>query len=129
MLREAVSELEQFSDKLEIERELKFTQRLGKYPHEYHGSVRTGVLANLLEKDKGEEVFWFEVLKKDEKTNVTFSTKTPIRHELNLRAYKSLLLNKLCDTLKIGGIDPIGIKLELLQNTLPINSEIYCDGR
>ena len=31
MLREAVSELGIFSDKLEIEHELKFTQRLGKY--------------------------------------------------------------------------------------------------
>ena len=129
MLREAVAELEQFSNKLEIERELKFTQRLRKYPYEYHSSVRTGVLANLLGKDKGEEVFWFEVLKKDEKTNGTFSIKTPSRHELNLRAYKSLLLDKLCDTLKISGIDLVGIKLELIQNTLPINSEIYCGSR
>ena len=41
----------------------------------------------------------------------------------------SLLLDKLCDTLRISGIDFVGIKLELLQNTLPINSEIYCGGR
>ncbi|MPZ06840.1 MAG: hypothetical protein GEU26_10590 [Nitrososphaeraceae archaeon] len=126
MLRESFSELEHFSNKLEIERELKFTQRLRKPVYEYHSSVRTGILANLLEKDKGEEVFWFEVIQKDNTTNKAFSIKTPTQHELNLRAYKCLLLDKLYDTLEITGIDLIGIRLELLQNTLPINSETYC---
>jgi len=39
---------------------LKFTQRLKKYPDEYKGHVRTGILAKLLDKDKGELIYWYE---------------------------------------------------------------------
>jgi hypothetical protein len=125
MLKTAFSELEQFCNKLEIGRELKFTQRLGKLSNEYHGSVRAGILAKLLEKDKGDEVYWFEVTHRDNKTDKAFSTTVPTLSEINYRAYKHLLLDKLHNTLEIAGLDVNGIRLELLQNTLPIDSELY----
>ena len=32
------------------------------YAHEYNEHVRTGVLAKLLDKDKGDLVYWYETL-------------------------------------------------------------------
>lgn len=86
ILREAVFELENVicmsSDS--IEKELKYTQRLKKYPHEYAKSVRTGILGVLLKKDKGEEVYWFETNCKDNYTNSNFSISVPTSKTLNL---------------------------------------------
>jgi hypothetical protein len=53
MIREAYDELD--GDSINVEEELKFTQRLKKYPDEYK-VVRTRILAKLLGKDKGDLV-------------------------------------------------------------------------
>jgi hypothetical protein len=36
------------------ELDMKYSQRLKKYQHEYKEHVRTGVLARMLDKDKGD---------------------------------------------------------------------------
>jgi DNA polymerase, archaea type len=58
MIQEAYDEL--YSDCINVAEELKFTQRLMKYPDEYKDRVRTGKLAKLLGKDKGDLVYWYE---------------------------------------------------------------------
>jgi hypothetical protein len=58
MIEEAYDELD--GSRINPEQELKFTQRLKKYPDEYKGHVRTGILAKLLDKDKGDLVYWYE---------------------------------------------------------------------
>ncbi len=107
-----------------IENELRFTQRLKKYPREYSKGVRTGVLGMILGKDKGEEVYWYETICKDENTNGTFSTSIPSKENLNIDHYKRMLHDKLKDTLKIVGLD--GVVSKVLSGkqykTLPIDS-------
>jgi hypothetical protein len=44
------------------ELDMKYTQRLKKYQHEYEEHVRTGVLARILDKDKGDLVYWYETI-------------------------------------------------------------------
>ena len=45
-----------------IEKELKFSQKLKKYPQMNITKVSgAGVLGRLLGKDKGEEVYWYEI--------------------------------------------------------------------
>jgi DNA polymerase, archaea type len=124
MLREAVFELENVicNSSNSIEKELKYTHRLKKYPQDYVKSVRTGILGRLLEKDKGEEVYWFETNCKDKDTGGNFSISVPTLEDLNLQQYKHLLLDKLKDTLEISNFDITGITLELLKKTLPMNS-------
>jgi hypothetical protein len=57
ILEESFFELEEVicKNKKKIEQELKFSQRLKKYAYEYKENVRTGVLAGLLNKDRGED--------------------------------------------------------------------------
>lgn len=123
MLKEAIFELENVicSSSNNIEKELKFTQRLKKYPHEYVKSVRTGILGRLLGREKGEEVYWYETNRKDGDTGGKFSITPPTAENLNLLQYKLLLLDKLKDTLKIADMDVEGIRLETLKKTLPID--------
>ena len=56
----AFSELDNGNFNAEID--LKYTHRLKKHIHEYagHVPVRTGVIAKLLGKDKGDLVYWYE---------------------------------------------------------------------
>ncbi len=124
MLQEAVFDLENvICESLgSIEKELKYTQRLKKYPQDYVKSVRTGILGRLLEKDKGEEVYWFETNCKDKDTGDNFSISVPTLEALNLQQYKHLFLDKLKDTLEISNFDITGISLEILKKTLPMNS-------
>jgi hypothetical protein len=124
ILKESFFELENVicTSKNSIEKELKFTQRLKKYPHEYAKGVRPGILGKLLEKDKGEQVHWFETNAKDKETGGYFSIVTPLYENINLQAYKNLLLDKLKDTLEISGFDAVAIKQEIINRTLPINS-------
>lgn len=124
LLKESVFELENVicSSSNNIEKELKFTQRLKKNPDEYIKSVRTGVLGRLLGRDRGEEVYWYETIHKDRDTGGNFSITTPIVGNLNLHQYKCLLLDKLKDTLEIANMDIEGIRLEILKKTLPIDS-------
>ena len=58
MIQEAYDELE--SGRINSPEELKFTQRLKFHSYEYKDHVRTGVLAKLLNKDKGDLVHWYE---------------------------------------------------------------------
>ena len=43
-----------------VAEELKFTQRLKKYPYEYKVNPRIRDLAELLDKDKSDLVYWYE---------------------------------------------------------------------
>jgi DNA polymerase I len=124
LLHEAIFELEHIISKSQskIEKELKFTQRLQKYPSEYAKGVRTGVLGRILGKDKGEEVYWFETKSKDKDTDGNFSVIVPSYEILNLQRYKSMLLDKLKDTLEIAGFNIEDIKLDILKRTMSMNS-------
>jgi DNA polymerase elongation subunit (family B) len=126
LLKEAIFDLEHIicKSQSDIEQQLKYIQRLKKYPHEYNENVRTGVLGRLLGKDKGQEVYWFETRCKDKHTGGNFSVIVPRSENLNLVHYKSMLLNKLKDTLEIADFDISGIRLEILKKILPIESYI-----
>ena len=63
MIQEAYDELD--CDRINVVEELKFTQRLTKYPDEYTDHVRTGILAKLLDKDKGDLVYWYKTYEKE----------------------------------------------------------------
>ncbi len=124
MITEAVCELESVICKSQtiIEKELKFTQRLKKYPDEYKKGVRTGVLGRLLGKDKGEEVYWYETVYKDKNTNGDFSTIVPTAENLNILQYKRLLSDKLKDTLEITGLNSTQNWFKIQNKTLTIDS-------
>lgn len=84
------------------------SNRLKKYVHEYSEHVRVGVIARLLEKDRGETIHWYETVKeiktdkKGRQKNVKgYST---IPKNVNMAFYKQFLTSKLKDTLEIAGI-------------------------
>jgi hypothetical protein len=119
MIREAYDELD--SGRIDLAEELKFTQRLKKHPDEYKDHVRTGILAKLLEKDKGDLVYWYETYTqeyvKDKqywKKKKSYSIKP---ENLNQDVYKNLLLNKLKDSLEIAGFGMDELKLQLAHAT------------
>jgi hypothetical protein len=58
MIKEAYDELD--SDPINVAEELKFTQRLELHPYEYKGHPRIRALSKLLDKDKGDLVYWYE---------------------------------------------------------------------
>jgi DNA polymerase, archaea type len=124
VLEESFYELEEVVCKSgnKIEQELKFSQRLKKFAYEYKENVRTGVLAKLLDKDKGEEVFWYEIIDEDKSTNGTFTIETPTSEMININKYKSYLINKLSDTLEVAGFNVPGLRSALIQKILPITS-------
>ncbi|MGC2573368.1 MAG: DNA polymerase domain-containing protein, partial [Candidatus Nitrosopolaris sp.] len=99
MIREAYDELD--SGCIDLAEELKFTQRLKKYPDEYKDHVRTGILAKLLHKDKGDLVYWYEtsseVYVKSKRCWKSKRDYSIYPENLNLDEYKNLLLNKLKD--------------------------------
>jgi DNA polymerase elongation subunit (family B) len=113
MLMEAFDELKEIcNDKLRVDDELKLTQRLKKHVHEYAKHIRTGVIAKLLEKDKGDIIHWYETVKeikiiKNGKHRIVkgYSVK-PIN--LHIEQYRKILLSKLKDTLEISGISLLG---------------------
>ena len=57
MIKEAFDELD--SDRISREEDLKFTQILSKDAHEYKGHSRPKILAETLDKGKGELVHWY----------------------------------------------------------------------
>src|SRR5690242_17459848 len=63
MIHEAFDELD--GGHINLEEELKFTQRLKLYPYEYKDHVRTGVIAKQLNKDKGDLIYWYETFKEE----------------------------------------------------------------
>ena len=100
--------------------------RFQLHAHEYKDHVRTGVLANLLDKDKGDLIHWYEIYhdeyvekKKSWKREKSYSVKP---ENINLEEYKHLLLNKLKDTLEITGFNMDDLKQYLLHATkVPMN--------
>ena len=119
MIQEAYDELD--CDRINVVEELKFTQRLTKYPDEYTDHVRTGILAKLLGKDKGDLVYWYETFtevyvksKQCCKKKKGYSVKP---ENLNLDGYKGLLLNKLTDSLEIAGFKMDDLRLQLSHET------------
>jgi DNA polymerase I len=110
MLREAFCDLDKgnFSPNIEM----KYTQRLKYYALEYNEHVRTGVLAKLLDKDKGDLIYWYETIPTIENDRKSFSI---IPKNLSLEKYKLLLFMKLSDTLEIAGFNILDLKSQLLQ--------------
>ena len=115
MIKEAYDELD--SGRMNVSEELKFTQRLMKYPYEYKGHPRIVELAKLLDKDKGDLVYWYETY-----TEVYVKTKQCWKKKksycvkpenLNLEEYKKLLVNKLTDSLEIAGFNMNDLRLQL----------------
>jgi hypothetical protein len=105
MIQEAYNQLD--AGHLNPEEELKFTQRLKLHSYEYKHHIRTGILAKLLGRDKGDLVHWYETYedeyvksKQSWKRKRSYSVKP---ENLNLDEYKKLLLDKLKDTLEITG--------------------------
>ena len=118
MIKEAYDELD--GGRINPE-ELKFTQRLKMYPYEYEDHVRTGILAKLLDKDKGDLVYWYETYediyvesKQCWKKKKRYSVKP---ENLNLDEYKNLLLKKLTDSLEITGFNMDDLRLQLSHTT------------
>ena len=108
MLKEAFNELKEIcNDKSRIEKELKFTHRLKKSAAEYAEYVRTGMIARLLGKDKGDIIHWYETVKvkinKNGKQNIVKGYSITADN-LNIEYYKKILTTKLRDTLDITGI-------------------------
>ena len=124
MIQEAYDELD--CDRINVVEELKFTQRLTKYPDEYKDHVRTGILAKLLGKDKGDLVYWYETFtevyvksKQCWKKKKGYSVKP---ENLNLDKYKNLLLKKLTDSLEITGFKTDDLRQSLTNaTTISIN--------
>jgi DNA polymerase, archaea type len=119
MIQEAHDELDGGSINPE---ELKFTQRLKLHPYEYEEHVRTGILAKLLDKDKGDLVHWYETYeniyvesKQCWKKKKSYSVKPD---NLNLDEYKNLLLKKLADSLEITGFNMDDLRLQLSHTTI-----------
>ena len=119
MIKEAYDELD--CSRINPEEELKFTQRLTKYPYEYEDHVRTGILAKLLDKDKGDLVYWYETFtevyvksKQRWKKKKSYSVKPD---NLNLDEYKNLLLKKLTDSLEITDFNMDDLRLQLSHTT------------
>jgi DNA polymerase elongation subunit (family B) len=97
--------------------ELKFTQRLKLHPHEYKDHVRTGILAKLLHKYKGDLVYWYETYEDiyvESRHCWRRKKRYSVKPEnLNLDEYKNVLLNKLKDSLEIAGFNMDELKLQL----------------
>jgi hypothetical protein len=110
MLMEAFSDLDKGNFNPDME--MKYTQRMKHYSYEYNEHVRTGILAKLLDKDKGNLVYWYETLPTTGNDRKSFSI---IPNNLNLEKYKLLLLKKLSDTLEIAGFNILHLKSQLLQ--------------
>jgi hypothetical protein len=105
-----------------IENELKFTQKLKKHPDDYDASVRTGLLGRLLEKDRGEEVYFYEITSMDVMTKGCFSVVLPNGPKsINIKKYQSLLLDKLKDTLEISGFNTNVIRTEMIDKIVPFS--------
>ena len=122
LIKEAFDALDVITSHIDPEREctlLKFTQRLNKYRHEYNEHTRQRRLAELLDKDKGDLVHWYETYedvdesKRCWKRRKTYSVKP---ENLNLYEYKKLLLRKLKDSLEITGFDTAALTREFLKS-------------
>lgn len=123
MLNEAVFELENVMCKSphNIQKELQFTQKLRYHPRDYKTKSKVAIVGKLLEKDKGEEVYWHGTIDKDEQTKGNYSFNLPKPNNINLQKYISILLDKLNDTLEITGFDIIKIRSEVMNEAARIN--------
>jgi len=131
MMKEAFYESKEIcNNRLRIENELKFTHRLKKYVYEYAEHVRTGIIARLLEKDKGDIIHWYETVKE---VKITKNGKQKIvkgysitPDNLNIEYYKKALTTKLRDTLEITEIRQLekGRVPKLMNDSIPNQSSI-----
>jgi DNA polymerase, archaea type len=116
MIKDAFDELD--SGRINPPEELKFTQRLKLHPYEYKDHVRTGILAKILDKDKGDLVYWYETSTKVYvKSKQCWKRKTGYSVKptnLNRDEYKNLLLKKLEDSLETAGFNTADLKRELV---------------
>ena len=126
MITEAFDELD--SDCINSAEELTFTQRLKLHLYEYKDHVRTGSLAKLLGKDKGDLVYWYETYTEEYdkrkqcwKRKKSYSVKPD---SLNPDAYKNLLLNKLADSLEIAGFKMDELTSHMSKRCPLINLEV-----
>jgi hypothetical protein len=103
-----------------------------KYPDEYKGHPRIAELAKLLDKDKGDLVYWYETYTQEYvqskqcwKRKKSYSVKP--EENLNLDEYKNLLFNKLRDSLEIAGFNIATLERELTESN-PIShvATPYC---
>jgi DNA adenine methylase len=129
MIKEAFGELD--SGEINTAEELKFTQRLSKDPPGYKGHARIAELANLLDKDKGDLVYWYETYTQEYvKSKQCWKKKKghSVKPEnLNLDEYKNLLLNKLKGSLEIAGFDIATLERGLIKpNTSSHVAMPYC---
>jgi DNA polymerase, archaea type len=116
LIQGAFDELD--SCRINAAEELKFTQRLYQCTYEYKDHIRTGILAKMLDKDKGDLVYWYATYKdvyveskRCWKREKAYSVKP---ENLNLDRYKKLLLKKLKDSLEITGFNTTALEQELL---------------
>jgi DNA polymerase elongation subunit (family B) len=123
LLNEAIFELENVICKStnNIQKELRFTRKLRYHPNNYKTNTRVAVIGKLLEKDKGEEIYWYETIDKDEQTKDNYSITAPTPNNTNLQEYKSILLDKLKDTMEITGFDIIKIRSAVMSETANTN--------
>ncbi len=123
MIREAYDELDDHC--IDFSKELKYTQKLSKEPHEYaDNGGRTKKLAELLGKNKGEVVWYYDTYKEEYvgkgkhrqcKKIKSYSVELE-PDNLHLDEYKALLLRKLKDSLEITGFDVVELKCKLLES-------------
>jgi hypothetical protein len=126
MIKEAFNELD--NGKVNPEVDLRYTQRLTKYPHEYNEHVRAGILAKLLDKDKRDLVYWYETFTeedgKDKRSQKRKRRSYSVKPEnLNLEEYKNMLVNKLKDTLEIVGFSISDLRQQ--QQSSICSSKVY----
>lgn len=135
MIVEAFDELEGHID---LSKELRFEQKVGKEIHEYEDKgngkgCRTRKLAELLDKDKGDLVYWYDTYKevyigkgKNRRCKKVKSYSVELEPEnLYLDSYKELLLKKLKDSLEITGFNITALK----QKIEPISQMAMIDCR
>ena len=135
LIKEAFDALDVITSQIDPEREctlLKFSQRLNKYRHEYNEHTRQRRLAQLLDKDKGDLVHWYEThedvyveSKRCRKGGKTYSVKP---ENLNLYGYKKLLLRKLKDSLEITGFNTAALEQELLEPNTNNDMAMFLPG-
>jgi DNA polymerase, archaea type len=117
LIEEAFDELTKINHK-----DLRYTQRVRKHRHEYkNGGARVVKLTEILGKDKGEVVYWYETYKEEYvKSKKCWKRKDSYSiypEKLNLDKYKTFLIDKLEDTLVITGFDVKKLRQELLKST------------
>ncbi|MGB6530541.1 MAG: DNA polymerase domain-containing protein [Candidatus Nitrosopolaris sp.] len=130
MIKEAFDELD--SDRISREEDLKFTQILSKDAHEYKGHSRPKILAETLDKGKGELVHWYggyeDICVESKRCWIRKRSYPTKPQNLNLDEYKKLLLRKLKDSLEITGFHTTSLERELLEPDTKSDMAMFLPG-